>query len=75
MVIIGQHVFPRSQFDVRMGKRLARARNAAKMTQGEVGERLGVRADTVSKWELGVRRPGVEILERAAKLYGVNGFL
>jgi transcriptional regulator with XRE-family HTH domain len=72
MVIIGHFVFPRSQFDVRVGKRLARARNDMRMTQEEVGKRLGVSPDTVCKWELGVRRPGVERLGNLARIYGVS---
>lgn len=73
MVIIGQKVFPRSAHDVLIGKRLARARNEARITQEEAARELGVRPDTVSKWELGVRRPGLVILRKAARLYGVSG--
>lgn len=72
MVIIGQIIRPRSQFDVRVGKRLTRARLDARYTQEEAAAFIGVIPDTVSKWENGVRRPGVEKLRKAARLYGVS---
>ena len=73
MVIIGQRIFPRSEFDVLLGKRLARARGLVRMTQEEAAKRIGVRSDTLAKWEMGVRRPGLEKLRKLARIYGVDG--
>jgi transcriptional regulator with XRE-family HTH domain len=72
MVTIGQLDFPRSQFDVRVGRRLCRARSEARYTQEEAAEVIGVSPDTVSKWERGIRRPSLEKLRNAARLYGVS---
>lgn len=72
MVIIGQIIRPRSELDVRVGKRLTRARLDARLTQEEAAKFVGVIPDTVSKWENGVRRPGMEKIRKLARLYGVS---
>jgi transcriptional regulator with XRE-family HTH domain len=50
--------------------RLRQARHDAKLTQEEVGERLGIRQNLVSKMELGERRLDPVELARFAAAYG-----
>jgi len=47
-------------------KELRRSRN---MTQEEVGERLGVSSQTVSKWERGLLSPDIALLPKIALLF------
>jgi transcriptional regulator with XRE-family HTH domain len=42
------------------------------MTQVEAARDIGVTVDTLVKWELGVRRPGLQRLQKAARTYGVS---
>ena len=46
-------------------------RMAKKITQEEVAEKLGVTAQTVSRWECGTNLPDVMQLPEIAKVYGV----
>ena len=46
-------------------------RNAKKYTQEYVAERLGVNAQTVSRWECGTTLPDVLMLPEIAELYGI----
>jgi transcriptional regulator with XRE-family HTH domain len=54
----------------RMLARLRQARLDAKLTQEEVGKRLGIRQNLVSKMELGERRLDPVELARFAAAYG-----
>jgi transcriptional regulator with XRE-family HTH domain len=54
----------------RMLARLRQARLDAKLTQEEVGKRLGIRQNLVSKMELGERRLDPVELARFAAVYG-----
>jgi len=54
----------------RMLERLRRARLDAKLTQEEVGKRLGIRQNLVSKMEHGERRLDPVELARFAAVYG-----
>ena len=53
-----------------MLERLRQARLDAKLTQEEVGKRLGIRQTLVSKMELGERRLDPVELARFAAVYG-----
>ena len=46
-------------------------RTAKKYTQEDVAEKLGVTAQTVSRWECGTTLPDVLMLPEIAKLYGI----
>ena len=46
-------------------------RLAKKYTQEEVAEKLGVTAQSVSRWECGTTLPDVLLLPEIAELYGV----
>ena len=56
---------------VKMGSFLAELRKEQKLTQAELGEKLGVTNKTVSRWETGTYMPPVEILEELSRLYGL----
>lgn len=54
-----------------IGKRIAAARMAAGLTQQELGERVFVSRDLVSKWEAGARRPDLAMLQSIAEALSV----
>ncbi len=47
-------------------------RNAKRWTQAALGDRVGVKKDTVSRWELGHTKPNPEQLKRLAEILGVS---
>ena len=51
---------------------LIRLRQAAGMTQAELGEKLNYSDKTVSKWERGESMPDVYVLSRLAQIYGLT---
>ncbi len=51
---------------------LKRFRLAKSYTQEQVAEKLGVTAQSVSRWECGITLPDVMLLPAIAKLYGVT---
>ena len=57
---------------VKMGSFLAELRKEHKLTQAELGEKLGVTNKTVSRWETGTYMPPVEMLEELSRLYGLT---
>lgn len=57
---------------VKMGSFLAELRKERKLTQAELGEKLGVTNKTVSRWETGSYMPPVEALEELSRLYGLT---
>lgn len=57
---------------VKMGSFLAKLRKEHKLTQAELGEKLGVTNKTVSRWETGNYMPPVEMLEKLSELYGLT---
>lgn len=59
-------------FAKRIGQALARARNAAGMTQEQASEALGVNTETISRFERGYTLPPLGRLFELANLYGVQ---
>ncbi len=55
-----------------IGTRIARLRRERGMTQEELGERLGVSAQAVSKWENDISCPDILALPALADLLGVS---
>ena len=55
-----------------IGKRIAAARKAKKMTQEQLGDRLGVSFQAVSTWEQGKFIPDAEHLPALAKVLGLS---
>ena len=57
---------------VKIGKFIAVLRKEKGMTQGQLGEKLGVTNKTVSRWENGNYMPDVEMLSLLSKEFGVT---
>ena len=55
-----------------VASKLIQLRQAAGMTQAELGEKLNYSDKTVSKWERGESMPDVYVLSRIAEIYGVT---
>ena len=55
-----------------IAKNLSELRRKNKLTQLEVAEKLNYSDKAVSKWEQGESLPGIEVLYKLAKLYGVS---
>jgi DNA-binding XRE family transcriptional regulator len=49
------------------GRRLQRLRQDRKLTQEALASRAGVARNTITRIEMGIRRPSVDLLERLAK--------
>ena len=60
-----------ADIDVAIGGRLRALRQARSMTLGQVGDRLGVRAQQVHKYEAGLNRVSAPRLFELAQLFGV----
>ena len=54
-----------------LGKTLAELRKNAKMTQSELGEKLNISAQAISKWENGTSEPDLATIKKIAAIYGV----
>ena len=57
---------------VKFGGMLARLRKRADMTQSELGDRLGVTRQAVSKYEVGTSFPDLSMLASIAEVFGVS---
>ncbi len=55
-----------------LAKTLAKLRKEANLTQSELGEKLNVTAQAVSKWENGASEPDITTLKKIADIYGVS---
>ncbi len=55
-----------------IGERLRERRNALKLTQEEVSERLGVTRQTMSNWENGRSFPDIERVVQLSEIYGLS---
>ena len=58
--------------EVRFGRRLKAAREAAGIRQAYVAEVLGVTRQAVGQWESGKSSPNPDTLARLAEIYGVT---
>lgn len=56
----------------RIGARIRNIRNAKGMSQGELGEKIGLNADRVQKYENGARKPKPDMLKRIASALEVS---
>lgn len=56
----------------KVGEFLKELRKENKLTQEQLGEKLGVTNKTVSKWETGNYMPPIEILKLLSELYNVS---
>ena len=55
-----------------LGKKLSSYRTINGLTQGQLGEKLNVSAQAVSKWENDLASPDIATLKRLAELYKVT---
>ena len=51
---------------------LVELRKKAKLTQSELGEKLSISAQAISKWENGASEPDVSTIKKLAEIYGVT---
>ncbi|MCI6238781.1 MAG: helix-turn-helix transcriptional regulator [Porcincola intestinalis] len=56
----------------RVGRRIREIREAIGLSQSELGERVGLSADRIQKYENGARRPKSDVLKRIAAALGVQ---
>ena len=56
----------------RVGSRIKEIREARKLTRAELGEKLGLTADRIQKYENGVRKPKVDMIIKIAEILDVN---
>lgn len=54
------------------GTNIKRLREAGKLTQAELGEKIGVSSKTVSKWETGKGLPDISLLQPLAQALGIS---
>ena len=54
------------------GQRIKAARKNAKMTQKELGQKLGISFQSIAQWENNLRNPKIETLQRIADALGVS---
>ena len=50
-----------------IGRNIINARKKAKLTQGELAQRLGVQQKDISRWESGAFTPGITHLREICK--------
>ena len=55
-----------------IGRFLKELRKSEKMTQEELGDRVGVTNKTISKWENGNYMPPIDVLMLLSEIYGVS---
>ena len=55
-----------------LGERLRKMRKKSNMSATEVAEILGVSKSTISNYENGIRKPGIDKLLELTKIYGVS---
>ena len=54
------------------GQRIKAARKNAKMTQKELGQKLGISSQSIAQWENDLRNPKIETLQRIADALDVS---
>ena len=55
-----------------LGEKLANLRKNAKLTQAELGEKLNISAQAISKWENNTSEPDIATLKKLADIYGIK---
>ena len=56
----------------KIGSRIRMFREAKRMSQKELGERIGISGARVSNWEQGSHRPDVDLLARICEVLNVS---
>lgn len=55
---------------MKLYENLSALRNSHHYTQEQLADKLGVTRQTISKWEMGVSEPSLDLLDKIADLYG-----
>ncbi|MGN0824422.1 MAG: helix-turn-helix domain-containing protein, partial [Candidatus Coproplasma sp.] len=55
-----------------IGERIAKLRNNSGLTQKELGDKLNVSAQAVSKWENGLSEPDIDTLKKLSGIFSVS---
>lgn len=63
---------PRSVRMLPVNRNIHRLRKELELTQGQVADELGIHKTSVSKWELGLSTPDIELLPDVAALFRVS---
>lgn len=53
-----------------IGKNIKKRRQACNLSQRELGEKLGVRPQTISSWEVNRTEPSINDIEKMARIFG-----
>lgn len=69
---MGHTVDARKLLGKRLGQRIAERRKAIEWTQDQLAERLGVDAETVSRFERGATLPSLVTLDRLARVLNTS---
>lgn len=56
----------------KVGKLISKLRHDKKMTQQELGDKLGVSYKTISKWECGKGLPDISILKDISRIFNIS---
>lgn len=56
----------------KIGKLIAKLRKEKKLTQEQLGSKLGVNSKAVSKWECGITTPDISIVNELADILGIT---
>ena len=62
----------KGKINMELGKKIKQLRAKAKLTQEELAEKIGVLAQSVSKWENSVSMPDITLLPKIAEVFGVS---
>lgn len=57
---------------IKIGKLIAKIRKEKKLTQEELGSRLGISGKSVSKWERGINAPDISLLQQLSDELGIS---
>ncbi len=55
-----------------IGQQIAKYRKEKRLTQEQLGEAVGVTGRSVSKWEVGLSSPGVDLIPSIAATLGIT---
>ena len=65
-------ITPKWRIKMELGKKIKQLRFKAGLTQEQLGEKLGLGAQAVSKWETSVAMPDIALLPQIAEVFGVS---
>ena len=57
---------------IKIGKFISESRKAARLTQEQLGEQLGVSKNAVSKWERGLNLPDVSLMQELCRILNIT---